>query len=209
MADKLVQMLNFEGEYIQVRHIFDIYHQFLISLGQLHRDTTVHALTSQPVLAGGKVTWEDSPLVRAARYGRVLIVDEADKAPLQVVCILKGLVEDGQMLLGDGRLLVSDASSVQSSNVVVPIHPSFRIIVLANRPGFPFLGNDFFKECGDVFSVHVVDNPDLNSEISLLKFYAPDVSVDVITKLSRVFLDLRKAFDDGTIIYPLIQLEIL
>lgn len=170
---------------------------------QLHRDTTVHALTSQPILAGGKVTWEDSPLVRAARFGRVLIVDEADKAPLQVVCILKGLVEDGQMLLGDGRLLVSDASSVQSStNVVVPIHPNFRMIVLANRPGFPFLGNDFFKECGDVFSVHVVDNPDLDSEISLLKFYAPDVSVDVITKLSRVFLDLRRAFDDGTIIYP-------
>ena len=80
-------------------------------------------------MAGGKVTWEDSPLVRAARYGRVLIVDEADKAPLQVVCILKGLVEDGQMLLGDGRILASDVSSVKSSNVVIPIHPSFRIIV--------------------------------------------------------------------------------
>ena len=98
-------------------------------MAQLHRDTTVHALTSQPVLAGGKVTWDDSPLVRAARYGRVLIVDEADKAPLQVVCILKGLVEDGQMLLGDGRLLASDPSIVKSSNVVIPIHPSFRMIV--------------------------------------------------------------------------------
>ena len=74
--------------------------------------------------------------------------------------------------------------------------------VLANRPGFPFLGNDFFKECGDVFSVHVVDNPDLASEISLLQFYAPDVGVDLIRKLCCVFFDLRRAFDDGTIIYP-------
>ena len=27
------------------------------------------------------------------------VVDEADKAPLEVVCILKGLIEDGEMLL--------------------------------------------------------------------------------------------------------------
>jgi AAA domain (dynein-related subfamily) len=27
---------------------------------------------------------QDSPLVRAAKYGRVLLVDEADKAPLEV-----------------------------------------------------------------------------------------------------------------------------
>ena len=29
--------------------------------------------------------YEDSALVRAARLGRVLVVDEADKAPLEVV----------------------------------------------------------------------------------------------------------------------------
>jgi midasin (ATPase involved in ribosome maturation) len=43
--------------------------------------------------------WEDSPLVRAAKTGRTLVVDEADKAPLEVVCVLKGLIEDGEMLL--------------------------------------------------------------------------------------------------------------
>jgi hypothetical protein len=30
------------------------------------------------------MTMQDSPLVRAAKYGRVLLVDEADKAPLEV-----------------------------------------------------------------------------------------------------------------------------
>jgi hypothetical protein len=35
------------------------------------------------------VTYGDSPLVRACREGRVLMVDEADKAPREVVCILK------------------------------------------------------------------------------------------------------------------------
>ena len=36
------------------------------------------------------MSWEDSPLVRAVREGRVLMVDEADKAPVEVVGILKG-----------------------------------------------------------------------------------------------------------------------
>ena len=39
------------------------------------------------------------------------------------------------------------------------------MIVLANRPGFPFQGNDFFRECGDVFSCHVVGNPDVESQL--------------------------------------------
>lgn len=32
-------------------------------------------------------------------------------------------------------------------NTIV-LHPDFRMIVLANRPGFPFLGNDFFGAMG-------------------------------------------------------------
>lgn len=31
---------------------------------------------------------------------------------------------------------------------VIETHSDFRVIVLANRPGFPFLGNDFFGAMG-------------------------------------------------------------
>ena len=44
------------------------------------------------------------------------------------------------------------------------IHPEFRIFALANRPGFPFLCNAFFAECGSVFATHVIDNPDPASQ---------------------------------------------
>ena len=37
---------------------------------------------------------EDSPLVKALLHGRILVVDEFDKAPAEVVCVLKGLLED-------------------------------------------------------------------------------------------------------------------
>ena len=36
-------------------------------------------------------------------------------------------------------------------------HPDFRMIVLANRPGFPFLGNDFFGSLGKSFFSQIED----------------------------------------------------
>ena len=34
---------------------------------------------------------------------------------------------------------------------VLETHPDFRVIILANRPGFPFLGNDFFGAMGKTY----------------------------------------------------------
>jgi MoxR-like ATPase len=193
LADRLLQLLNVEREYIQ-----------------LHRDTTVQSLTLSPTLRNGVLVWEDSPLVRAVREGRVLVVDEADKAPLEVVIVLKGLVEDGEMLLSDGRRIMkfvdNDRETLQQRRLiepnVIPMHPDFKMIVLANRPGFPFLGNNFFRECGDCFSSHIVDNPDKESEIKLLQQYGPDVDRNTIEKLVSLFGDLRRSVENGILSYP-------
>lgn len=72
ITDRLLQLLNRPREYIQ-----------------LHRDTTVQTLTLQPTVKDGIVSYEDSPLVQAVKTGHVLVVDEADKAPTHVTCILK------------------------------------------------------------------------------------------------------------------------
>eukprot|EP00438_Fugacium_kawagutii_P026737 Skav205683 [mRNA] locus=scaffold2655:9275:20729:- [translate_table: standard] len=42
-------------------------------------------------------------------------------------------------------------------------------------PGYPFLGNDFYRECGDVLASHAIDNPDVASEVELLRSYGPNV----------------------------------
>lgn len=187
LADCLLEMLRIEREYIQ-----------------LHRDTTVQTLTLSPSIQSGVIVWEDSPLIRAVVHGRALVIDEADKAPLEVVCVLKGLIEDGEMLLSDGRRIMHPerlASEQQSENII-PIHPSFRMIVLANRPGYPFLGNNFFRECGDCFAVHVVNNPDAESELRLLKSYAPAVDLELLQRLINLFGDLREMVDRGVLTYP-------
>ena len=44
--------------------------------------------------------------VQALKFGHVLVIDEADKAPINVTCVLKTLVENGEMVLGDGRRVV-------------------------------------------------------------------------------------------------------
>jgi hypothetical protein len=176
---------------------------------QLHRDTTVQALTLLPSLRDGVVVYEDSPLVKAMEAGRVLMIDEFDKAPTEVVCILKGLLEDGEVLLSDGRRFISSKSPLfehyeanEATAGIARIHNDFRVIALANRPGYPFLGNDFFREMGDVFACHVVENPDLQSEITLLQGYGPDVPVELIERLSRAFAELRGLMDEGVIAYP-------
>lgn len=61
------------------------------------------------------------------------------------------------------------------------------MMLLANRAGYPFLGNDFFREIGDVFSSHVISNPDRASEIQLLRSYAPSVDLDVVERLTLAF----------------------
>lgn len=45
--------------------------------------------------------------VKAVKDGHILVVDEADKAPTHVTCVLKALVESGEMMLADGRRIVS------------------------------------------------------------------------------------------------------
>lgn len=224
LCDRLLQLLDCEREYVQ-----------------LHRDTTVQQLTLAPSLEGGQLVWEDSPLVRAMIHGRILVVDEFDKAPAEVVCVLKGLLEDGEMLLPDGRRFVSIRSpmyeSVVSSTVnqveiggggydglqgrsLIQVAPGFQLVALANRPGFPFLGNDFFAEMGDAFACHVVANPDVQSELALLSAYAPNVPQvplrapyprtlslthalqDMLTCICGAFSDLRSMSDRGELSYP-------
>ncbi|XP_039451313.1 von Willebrand factor A domain-containing protein 8 [Culex pipiens pallens] len=193
IADRLLQLMNRPREYIQ-----------------LHRDTTVQSLTLQASIRDGKIIYEDSPLVKAVKSGHVLVVDEADKAPIHVTCILKTLVENGEMMLSDGRKICPPARGTPEANdSLIYTHPDFRMLVLANRPGFPFLGNDFFAALGDLFSCHAVDNPSPNSEIYLLKQYGPDVPEATIRKLVDAFSELRDMADSGILNYPYSTREVV
>ena len=181
ITDRLLMLLQREREYIQ-----------------LHRDTTVSSLLLAPSLRDGVVVYDDSPLVKAMQHGRVLVIDEFDKAPTEVVVILKGLLEDKEIQLADGRHFTREGYGRSTCQ----IHQDFIVVALANRPGFPFLGNSFFAEMGDCFACHTILNPDQQSEVALLSAYAPEVSVSLINILTSIFSELRDYVDKGKLSYP-------
>ncbi|XP_074649479.1 von Willebrand factor A domain-containing protein 8-like isoform X2 [Tubulanus polymorphus] len=192
IVDRFLHLLNRPREYLQ-----------------LHRDTTVQSMTIQPTVRDGVILYEDSPLVKAVKYGNILVIDEADKAPTNVTCILKTLVESGEMHLADGRRIVPVNFPGADSEKLIHCHPDFRMIVLANRPGFPFLGNDFFGAIGDIFSCHAVDNPGIGSEMAMLRQYGPDISEEILMKLVLAFGELRMYADRGLIDYPYSTREVI
>ncbi|PIK51485.1 putative von Willebrand factor A domain-containing protein 8 [Apostichopus japonicus] len=152
LVDRFLHLMNRPRQYIQ-----------------LHRDTTVQTLTLQPTVQDGVIVYEDSPLVQAVRYGHILVVDEADKAPTHVTCILKSLVESGEMTLADGRKIVS----------------------------------------GDIFSCHAIDNPDIESELAMLRRYGPEVPEQTLKKLVLAFSELRSMADQSLISYPYSTREVV
>ena len=79
-------------------------------------------------------------------------------------------------------------------------------MVLANPPGWPFQGNDFFRECGDVFSAHAVANPDAASQAQLLRKVAPSVSPEQLSTLLSLFAQLRVLHAQGTLSFPCAQM---
>ena len=198
IVDYLLHQLQCEREYLQ-----------------LHRDTTVPSLLSLQSVERGHVVHGDAPLVRAAKYGRVLVLDEADKAPVEVVAMLKGLLEDGELTLPDGRILRYEADSpipngneteneeqADGTSQVIPIHPDFRVWALANPAGYPFHGNDLAREMADVFACFYVPPLDAESQGRILKHHGPQVPDHIIDSLIDIWQDLREAHEKGALAYP-------
>ena len=48
-----------------------------------------------------------------------------------------------------------------------------------------------------IFSIHTVHNPDIPSELELLRSYAPDISAPLAGKLAAVFQELRRLEQHG------------
>jgi len=83
-------------------------------------------------LDDGIINYTDSPLLRAIKHGRYIIIDEADKAPSHVVAVFRSLAGQGELTLSDGRRV----RPVKGRGGDIIVHPNFRLILLANRPGY-------------------------------------------------------------------------
>ena len=67
----------------------------------------------------------------------------------------------------------------------------------------------FLNFSGDIFSCHSIDNPDTESEMSMLRQYGPDVPDHILRKLVLSFGELREQADQGLINYPYSTREVV
>lgn len=162
---------------------------------QLHRDTSVHSLLCWPTATRGRVAYGETPLIRAMTLGHALIVDEGDKAPVDVVCILKALADEKVCLeLPDGRRIPDQ----------LKVHRDFRFVVLANRPGYPFTGNDLYRECGEVFACVPIASMDEDSHVEALRasVLAPSTLLPTVVRVAKLFRDLSNMYEKSILTYP-------
>lgn len=57
--------------------------------------------------------WEISPLIKAAIYGRIAVLDNIDRLPMGALSVLQGLIHERQVFLHDGTRLVSSETHSQ------------------------------------------------------------------------------------------------
>lgn len=72
-----------------------------------------------------------------------------------------------------------------------------------------FLTLNFLVYTGDIFSCHAIDNPNMESEMSMLRQYGPHVPEHVLEKLVVAFGELRDLADQGLISYPYSTREVV
>ncbi|KAF2887509.1 hypothetical protein ILUMI_18664, partial [Ignelater luminosus] len=72
----------------------------------LSRDTTESDLKQRREIVNGSATYFDQSAVRAATKGRILILEGIEKAERNVLPILNNLLENREMQLEDGRMLI-------------------------------------------------------------------------------------------------------
>lgn len=74
----------------------------------------------------GSIVYQNSPLMNALTEGRIVVIDEADKAPVQVTRVLHSLLARGEMLLADGRRVLRKRRE-DCGPLEIPMHPNFQV----------------------------------------------------------------------------------
>ena len=117
----------------------------------LSRDTTESDLKQRREIRAGTAEYEDGSAVRAATQGRVLVLEGIEKVERNVLPVLNNLLENREMQLEDGRLLIPGhrydgllarhGQAALDSWRLVRVSPEFRVIALGlpvpRYPGSP------------------------------------------------------------------------
>jgi hypothetical protein len=159
-------------------HLFGMYSELT------SRDLLVRRTTDSTT---GETSWEESPLITAARQGDICILDGIEKLRPDVLSSLQSLATDREASLPDGRRLArqENMASDNSDSKVIPVHPSFRIVALGSLTkdsGTRWLTADAMS----MFSTLLLPSPtDIRAILKAVNPSCPPGVVDVLLKFSK------------------------
>jgi von Willebrand factor A domain-containing protein 8 len=169
------------------------------------------------------VQFVDQAPVRAAKHGRLLLLDGLEKAERNVLPTLNNLLENREMYLEDGSLLMpphrvnkllsgapETSCSSSSSSSWIPVHPDFRVIALA-VPSPPFSsGRSLDPPIRSRFQIRRIDNPtseQLYEQLIVDSNLKSDTDSSREVMLAKSCAVLASAMDNQNQLFPYNQLE--
>eukprot|EP00435_Cladocopium_sp_Y103_P028135 s301_g7.t1 len=174
------------------------------------RDTTESDLKQRRELSrstGSRTIYADSAPVRCALRGRVLVLDGLEKAERNVLPTLNNLLENREMQLDDGRLLIparrydvlsqQEISAEEGKAKLVRVHEDFRVVALA-VPCPPWPGNPLDPPLRSRFQARIIMPPTLLSTTQLAPFFRlPAAGGPELETLLRRLTALHRALETG------------
>jgi cobaltochelatase CobS len=91
-------------------------------------DIESSVLFGQLVVEGGATVWKDGPVTEAVKNGAVLLLDEWDVTPPEILFGLQWLFEE------NGKLFIKEMPGDNSSKFLIP-HEDFRLVCAGNTVG--------------------------------------------------------------------------
>lgn len=178
----------------------------------IYQDMTSRDLLQQRyTLPNGDTTWKLSPLIEAALEGGLAVLDGINRVNPGTLAVLQRLVHDREVTLHDGtRLLrhdkyddfkakldITDQDMYQKG--VYRIHPSFRIIALAEPPKAGSTTQQWLNpELMTLFLYHHMKPLSMQQELEIIQNLVPTLNQRDISELLRVCQHLRNGKDTNS-----------
>lgn len=141
---------------------------------------------------GSAITvWIDGILTKAMRYGWILVIDEINAAPADVLFKLNSVLDDERILI-----------LTEKDGEVIDAHPDFRLVATMNPTELGYAGTQEVNESlADRF--HTQIKIDYNDKVERKILRSMNVSKDVINDIMNFAGRMRKAYAENNITTPL------
>lgn len=141
---------------------------------------------------GSAVTvWIDGILTQAMRYGWVLVIDEINAAPADVLFKLNSVLDDERILI-----------LTEKDGEIINAHPDFRLVATMNPTELGYAGTQEVNESlADRF--HTQIKIDYNEKVERKILRSMNVSKDIIDDIMSFTGKMRKAYTENNITTPL------